>query len=236
MRYSCGKRQYSSCPYFLITDSSSRARATSAAPSYFKPLRSPRNGKGYVDGALYHNNPVQLADFERKLLWPDTLGFPPDVLVSVGTACKDKLELDRDAKNNLNMADDVFKPKQINVKKSRLHYKSGTRLVIKSAKMLQNRMNSVLDTERAWHSFLATISNGNASITGRFYRVNPAIGWEPPSLDDTSRLEDLQKGVRESLHTIGMAESIREIAERLVATSFFFEKRQAQANTLICHG
>lgn len=213
-----------------------RARATSAAPTYFKPLRSTRNGKSYVDGALYHNNPVQLADFERKLLWPDTLGFPPDILVSIGTACKDKRELDKEAKQNLHMIDDVFKPKQINVHRPRIHYKSATRLVIKSAKMLRNRMNSVLDTERAWHSFLATISNGKSSTIGRFYRVNPAIQKDPPALDDTSKLAGLQREVRASLQSQDMVNTIRDIAQRLVAASFYFKIVQTSSQDLVCQG
>ncbi len=61
------------------------AAATSAAPSFFKPFRSPSNGRLYLDGALYHNNPVRVAWRERKLLWPDVSSKHPDVFVSLGT-------------------------------------------------------------------------------------------------------------------------------------------------------
>lgn len=61
------------------------AAATSAAPFYFKPYIHPKTGQSYIDGALYHNNPVQVANRERKLLWPDVANKHPDLLLSVGT-------------------------------------------------------------------------------------------------------------------------------------------------------
>jgi len=132
------------------------------------------------------------------------------------------------------MTDNFFQPKQIKVKKGRFHYSSGTRFIIKSATMLQNRMNSVLDPEREWHSFHATISNGNP--TGRFYRVNPAIGVEPPSLDDTEKVTDLQRRVRHSLQFSTTEATIGEIAQRLVATSFYFDIEHMHAGSLLCDG
>lgn len=60
------------------------AAATSAAPPYFKSFRHP-NGRSFFDGALYNNNPVNIAQRERKLLWTDVKDQHPDVLLSVGT-------------------------------------------------------------------------------------------------------------------------------------------------------
>lgn len=61
------------------------AAATSAAPSYFKPFVHGPTKRTYLDGALYHNNPVWLANRERKLLWPDVADKHPDILLSIGT-------------------------------------------------------------------------------------------------------------------------------------------------------
>ena len=61
------------------------ASATSAAPSYFKPFRSWSNHRTYLDGAIYYNNPVKIANHERKFLWPDVAENPPDILLSIGT-------------------------------------------------------------------------------------------------------------------------------------------------------
>ena len=60
------------------------ASATSAAPSFFKPFQS-FDSATYLDGAIYYNNPVKVANSERKLLWPDVADAPPDIILSVGT-------------------------------------------------------------------------------------------------------------------------------------------------------
>lgn len=71
--------------FILVTADLASARATSAAPGYFKPFIHERTGIGYLDGALYYNNPVRVANMECKLIWPDTMNLPPDILLSIGT-------------------------------------------------------------------------------------------------------------------------------------------------------
>lgn len=61
------------------------AAATSAAPGYFKEFYHQSTGMGFLDGALYHNNPVNVANRERKYLWPDVANARPDLLLSIGT-------------------------------------------------------------------------------------------------------------------------------------------------------
>jgi hypothetical protein len=61
------------------------ACATSAAPSYFKPFTHLATDRTYMDGALYHNNPVKVANHERKAIWPDVAENHPDVVLSIGT-------------------------------------------------------------------------------------------------------------------------------------------------------
>lgn len=65
------------------------ARATSAAPSFFKPFVSCK-GRTYLDGALYYNNPIRVANHERKLIWPDVADSPPDLILSLGTGQNQK--------------------------------------------------------------------------------------------------------------------------------------------------
>jgi predicted acylesterase/phospholipase RssA len=60
------------------------ARATSALPLFFKPIRikTPVPGSTYVDGGLAHNNPAEVALSEAQRLWASVKTFS---LVSVGT-------------------------------------------------------------------------------------------------------------------------------------------------------
>ncbi|KAM0549052.1 hypothetical protein ACHAPJ_009627 [Fusarium lateritium] len=61
------------------------ARATAAAPMYFKPFVQEETSAAYTDGAIWHNCPAVIADHERRLLWGDVSDWPPDIFLSVGT-------------------------------------------------------------------------------------------------------------------------------------------------------
>lgn len=39
----------------------------------------------FFDGAIYVNNPVRIANTERRLLWPDVADAHADILLSLGT-------------------------------------------------------------------------------------------------------------------------------------------------------
>lgn len=60
------------------------ARATSAAPTFFKPMAvdRPRPAIDYVDGGMGHNNPSEVALSEARRIWPTCIQFG---LVSIGT-------------------------------------------------------------------------------------------------------------------------------------------------------
>ncbi|KAL6812923.1 acyl transferase/acyl hydrolase/lysophospholipase [Trichoderma sp. SZMC 28013] len=61
------------------------ARATSAAPPYFKPFTHQKTGCAYIDGAIHHHCPVFVADQERRLLWEDVQDSLPDITLSIGS-------------------------------------------------------------------------------------------------------------------------------------------------------
>ena len=60
------------------------ARATSAAPTFFKPMSvdRPRPSITYVDGGMGYNNPSEVALNEARRIWPTCTQFG---LVSIGT-------------------------------------------------------------------------------------------------------------------------------------------------------
>lgn len=56
-------------------------RATSAATTFFDPIKIGSSDQAFIDGAIIYNNPVQLVRCEAKLLWPaDQL-----MIISIGT-------------------------------------------------------------------------------------------------------------------------------------------------------
>lgn len=62
------------------------ARATSAAPTFFKPVLYDK--RVFVDGGMTANNPTEFSIFEAKRLWQDR---PIELVVSLGTGKPDNL-------------------------------------------------------------------------------------------------------------------------------------------------
>ncbi|KAI9789028.1 MAG: hypothetical protein M1816_006383 [Peltula sp. TS41687] len=57
------------------------ARATSAASRLFEPITIGDMGQMFVDGALRHNNPIDLIDIESSSVWPQQ----DRLIISIGT-------------------------------------------------------------------------------------------------------------------------------------------------------
>ena len=227
------------------------ARATSAAPSFFKPFEG--IGKPtYLDGAIYYNNPAKVANTERKLLWPDVADSPPVVLLSIGTGMnKHKIEqelrnddIERKAAHNskpqrntkVKRITKIFKPKTMkptafgwvsryfDVLVSYLseHTSQGTLLTCCKV----NRIDKILDAEREWKQFLADISDGKQNLEdiSRYIRINIDLGEDPPALDDKSKLTYIQSKTLAILRTAECQSFVEQVAHRLIASSFYFQK------------
>ena len=87
------------------------ARATSAAPSFFKPMtiKNPHPSITYVDGGLGYNNPSQLAIIEAQRIWNSK---SKDVcLVSIGTGQQSAASIvdESQLENNLEAQRSFFK-------------------------------------------------------------------------------------------------------------------------------
>ena len=193
-----------SADYRMANDSS--ARATSAAPPYFRPFHSQRSGKEYVDGAVYHNNPVKVAEGERKALWPGIDYLDPDLLLSIGSG-KCPIQLAKATGKYENQED----------------RRMWSSLVPKLLKVLFARMNDDLDSEAAWSRFMYSLARG--SDTQRYVRLNPELS-DLPALDDKKKLPSLEIDVRTSL--LSMDTQIRDVADRLLASCFYFEKAEVR--------
>jgi len=58
-------------------------RATSAATTFFEPIKIGRYGQEFADGGVLYNNPIQLVEREASAIWPDRMESA--VMVSIGT-------------------------------------------------------------------------------------------------------------------------------------------------------
>lgn len=156
-----------------VTYYSYRVRCTSAAPSYFKPFRSKRNCRGYLDGALYHNNPVRVADLERRLIWPDSESFHPDILLSIGTSCNGAIQADRDRLHSY---------RQEFSHEAEIDQHDATKKqwpISKTINILKSRVENILDAEMTWLSFMSEAARGDEDFKTRYRRINPNRGRSP---------------------------------------------------------
>ena len=94
-------------------------RATSAAPTFFKPIKIkvPPPGATYVDGGLAHNNPAELALSEARKIWTKARKF---CLVSIGTGRQSSVRV-----MNLSNSSDSTRDDEPPVKKRILEYIPG---------------------------------------------------------------------------------------------------------------
>ena len=204
-----------------------RARATSAAPSYFKSFKSERNNRGYLDGALYHNNPVRVADLERRLIWPETENSPPDILLSIGTSCNTAIRDEaQQAFSSPKQRDFTIPPEPsptVDGGHRRIFKRERGPQPRKFIKILVNRVGNILDTELTWLTFMSEATRGDQDDKTRYHRINPNIGEEPPRLDETKKLSYLRQRMTHVMRDTTFHNQIGRIARRLVASSFYVE-------------
>ena len=182
------------------------ARATSAAPTVFKPFHHEPSKQVYIDGGLYHNNPIRIADKEWKLIWRNAICEYPDFVLSLGTAWN-------------------IHPRSTPVKKSppvNLGVFSHGKALMRIAK---DHVEDSLDCEKTWRDYSSLLPS--SVIGSHIRRFNVALFEDPPALDDVHSLEKLQETVQQSLAQQG--DDLRKIAMQLMATSFYFHTSRVQS-------
>jgi hypothetical protein len=200
------------------------ARATSAAPGFFKSFEHQSTGKGYLDGALYYNNPVRVANIERKLIWPDTINSPPDLFLSIGTGFNETIRLASEtATKPLGSLPRSPAPLQLIETQKRKKILQVPR-ILKLFKIMKDRMDNLINTELSWINFTTDIFTPDQDVRSRYQRFNLDLGFEPPKMDKVDQLSVLEEQAHERLKEQGNRHKIRQIAFRLVASSFYFEK------------
>ena len=169
----------------------------------FKPLCHGPSKQVYTDGAIYHNNPIQIADKERKLIWPDLENEYPDLIVSVGTTYNSaaRLSTEKAALSRLG----VFS-----------HGKALYRIAV-------DHIASALDSEKAWHAYL-NVLQPPSNHRAKYIRLNPQLKEDPPRLDEVERMSYIQDVIREMSN---LDSTVQKLVLRLIASSFYFEKSQS---------
>lgn len=176
------------------------ARSSSAAPRIFRPFDHVATGKSFLDGGIYHNNPIEIAMREFRLLFPENGERPPDILVSLGAAFG------------------TSKPKRSTPKTPTAPYKGALSYYRTLMKIASDHVQHSLNSEQKWNEFIAKIDTDSRS---RFSRINFELQGQCPKLDDVASMSRLRSSANFWLTEHNSL--IRGVADRLIATSFYFE-------------
>ncbi|KAH6613399.1 hypothetical protein F5144DRAFT_616347 [Chaetomium tenue] len=197
------------------------ARATSAAPGYFKPFHHKETSNVYFDGAFFHNNPVQIANQERELLWPNS--DQPDILLSLGAG---KAEEPEKKENTA----PTTPPKERTIFGN----------IQRKFNLLQANLDANLDCDLAWQNFERSQASKtrrqhgqkpDKSSCSNLIRLNPEVPGSIPELDEKDKLTEFRGQVRDWATKKPQSEKIAQVARLLIASSFYFE-----TNTRISSG
>lgn len=177
-------------------------------PGLFRPFVY--HSKTFLDGGLRCPNPAFIADRERRLIWPDV--GEPDLFLSLGTGQNRITILQKlSDRPKDGVPDTIIPPAGQTPKKS-------------SGRWRARRIDDVLDAEVQWADFRAYAVRERSEAKGRrFIRFNPDLDKEPPAHDSKHELEHLQALVRKRLQTAHRMAALRNVAHRLVASSFYLD-------------
>jgi hypothetical protein len=181
--------------------------AATADPTYFKPLVSQSNA--YVEAGLDWTNPIKLARQEAGMMWS---GVVPDICLSLGTGQHKKVLVDKLRRETATFhAPNSASFDHVGEERTRRkRWRSGQR-------------DDVLEAELAWHTF--KVAPMKQIPEKGLIRLNLDLGEDVPAPDRLDRIEALQTLVRKELQVSHRRIAVRNLAYRLVATSFYLDVR-----------
>ncbi|KAI9767630.1 MAG: hypothetical protein M1839_004461 [Geoglossum umbratile] len=201
------------------------ARATSAAPTFFKPYTHAATGIVYRDGALKCNNPIRIADYERRSIWRSGSNSL-DLHLSIGTGVSPEY-----SKKSLGNTDRGLGNA---VQNHERRGKTGIEVLIDIA---TDAVKSTMDSQSEYDSFQQDLQD--EEMRNRYHRFNVSIndGQPIPSIDDhkqVQRLIDLATKYCEN----EVKNSLQEVARKLISSTFYFEKKtwRRSSRDWVCQG
>ncbi|ETI28069.1 hypothetical protein G647_00518 [Cladophialophora carrionii CBS 160.54] len=173
------------------------ARATTATPFYFWTFKHHASRTVYMDGSPHYHCPVEIAVRESRLLWQKD----PDVLVSLGAQT----------------TTGPGAPSPLPTGPGR------SRGIMDSGKLAMDLCGSTVDSEADGHNILPSVESRDPPWQDwrtRLSRLDVALGPELPTPDDISQIDRMKNEA--SLRITRMRDKIKSVADRLLASSFYF--------------
>lgn len=181
--------------------------ATMADPQYFAPLSS---GRQY-GGTCKFSETAPIARAEAQKIWPD-IG-EPDLLLSLGTG-----------QNRTTVLTELLASPTIETSAdTKPWFRGGIAKAQKITKSWLRHDNDILEAERVWQDFTSAVSTQTSRLSRRrLIRLNVDLG-EPPAQDRESQIQRLRTLVRNRLQEPHRQGALTNVANRLVATSFYYQ-------------
>ncbi|KAH8807070.1 hypothetical protein F5884DRAFT_675774 [Xylogone sp. PMI_703] len=173
------------------------ARASSAAPPYFKPHC------GYQDGGLGgHNNPINIALWEQDSIW-DRHNKQPDIVLSLGTGFNGSDDEDAIEDSDRHKTDFVACFLQM-FRESSL------------ARLFRSYMRS-FEGELRWRELQNSLP---PKAKERYHRLNIEFCGVEPSLDDIQAIPSLRDQAKAQAIS---NDNVKKCANNLIASLFYIE-------------
>ncbi|PSK54732.1 hypothetical protein B9Z65_3821 [Elsinoe australis] len=201
--------------------------AVTATPGFFKPFVHEETHRMYLDASASIPNPSAIGERERRLIWPDTDHFDPDLFLNLGAG-----------QNRYRITNKIKEYKA--AKRAAVPKSAKTGFFAQASSLLSSTTKEeVLQAEIAWLAFEETLSP-SLDANGRHYmRFNPDLDEDPPAVDDRSSLRSLRQTVRNRLKLPHRQTALQHLAHRFFATSFYFDlqsKTVRADGSYVCKG
>lgn len=181
------------------------------------------------------NNPVRLADDERRFIWPESSEHNRDIIVSIGTGC----------------STDYHGTPEKDQKLSSFLQGLQSLGIVRKVVILKSVLQSTLNCQKMWHEFINSLG-ADEHLLRKCHRINVPYGTERSlcSLDDWPKTKDTKAEALKVLSGNSMSvsdfvqnqlyEELDVIARQLLASLFYLAIRSLDnsdsGDTKTCHG
>ncbi|KAK7965849.1 uncharacterized protein PG986_000126 [Apiospora aurea] len=230
------------------SDMGSRPCNIGDAP-FFKPYQKEETGNEYADAGYKHACPVWVAHHEGKSIWRDNTSHsaPPDIMLSLGTGRNlgDREDGSSGTGGGGHSSSRSFTDTSIssptspnsaiikqgrggagNYKRSNTARSGASDLAAQasaeSGYIVRNPNAPLLPGGRVWHKFKTSSHIVDERDRHRYVRICPEFLAKLPKFDEVAKMDELGRETERLLRQ--NPGEVTEVAHRLVASSFFFEK------------
>jgi hypothetical protein len=173
---------------------------------------------------MKYNNPIELANMERKCIWPEFEDCDPDILLSIGTG-REKIPRARSEKLEKSEKTEKSEKSEKLEKRSRKIKTFRTYSYAKNlAQIVSDTIDNSLNSEEIWDRFSAAFLRSPVEDRHdnhrKYCRLNPKFDTVP-SLDKADQMDELECSTAEMFAN---SPAVKNVASTLIASLFYLQE------------